>query len=245
MALDGCSGIRRIDADLRSRQLTIVHEGNADEIEAVLQPLNLGARVSDSGPTTESQADEPNALANVAEARTLRIVLAINAAMFVAELLGAFFADSSALLADSLDMFADAVVYGLALFGVHRARSTQLKAAHLSGILQLLLALGAFSEIVRRLIFGSEPEAGLMVLVSLAALAANITCMLLLARHRHGGAHMKASWIFTTNDVIANIGVIVAGVLVSAFNSGLPDLVIATVIAFVVLTGAIRILRMK
>ena len=84
-----------------------------------------------------------------------------------------------------------------------------------------------------------------MVLVSLAALAANITCMLLLARHRHGGAHMKASWIFTTNDVIANIGVIVAGVLVSAFNSGLPDLVIATVIAFVVLTGAIRILRMK
>ena len=131
MALDGCSGIRRIDADLRSRQLTIVHEGNADEIEALLQPLNLGARVSDSGPTTESQADEPNALANVAEARTLRIVLAINAAMFVAELLGAFFADSSALLADSLDMFADAVVYGLALFGVHRARSTQLKAAHL------------------------------------------------------------------------------------------------------------------
>jgi len=101
-------------------------------------------------------------------------------------------------------------------FGVHRARTTQLKAARLSGVLQLLLAAGA--------------------------LAASAISMWLLARHRGRGAHMEASWIFTTNDVIANLGVIVAAVLVRFLNSPLPDLVVATVIALVVLNGAIRIL---
>ena len=70
---------------------------------------------------------------NSDEARTLKIVLAINAAMFAGEAIGALLADSSALLADSLDMFADAAVYGIALFGVHRAHATQLKAARVSG----------------------------------------------------------------------------------------------------------------
>ena len=80
---------------------------------------------------------------------------------------------------------------------------------------QLLLALGAFAEVTRRLIFGSAPEAPLMAGVAFAALAANVTCMWLLARHRSGGAHMKASWIFTTNDVVANLGVIAAAADVS------------------------------
>lgn len=165
--------------------------------------------------------------------------------MFAGEAIGALIADSSALLADSLDMFADAAVYAIALFGVHRARATQLKAARLSGVLQLALALGALAEVVRRVVFGSEPGAPLMIVVGGAALIANVTCMWLLARHRHGGAHMKASWIFTTNDVIANLGVIAAAVLVRLFESAIPDLAVATVIAIVVSGGAIRILRLK
>ena len=96
---------------------------------------------------------------------------------------------------------------------------------------------------MRRLVFGSEPEAPLMVMVAGVALAANVTTMWLLARHRTGGAHMQASWIFTTNDVIANIGVIVAAGLVRLLDSAVPDLVVATGIALVVLNGAIRILR--
>ena len=84
-----------------------------------------------------------------------------------------------------------------------------------------------------------------MVGVALAALAANATSMWLLARHRGGGAHMKASWIFTTNDVIANLGVIVAAGLVQLLGSNVPDLVVATGIALIVLNGAIRILRLK
>jgi Co/Zn/Cd efflux system component len=84
-----------------------------------------------------------------------------------------------------------------------------------------------------------------MVIVTLAALAANVTSLQLLARHRTGGAHMKATWICTQTDVVANFGVVVAALLVYIFQSALPDLVVATVIAFVVLTGAIRILRLR
>ena len=151
--------------------------------------------------------------------------------MFVGEFIGAYLADSSALLADSLDMFADATVYGIALFGVYRSHSIQLKAARLTGVLQLALALGTFAEVARRLIFGSDPDVPSMVIVTLAALAANVTSLWLLARHRTGGAHMKATWICTQTDVIANFGVIAAAVMVYLFQSALPDLVIATVIA--------------
>lgn len=241
MTLDGRPEIRRIDADLATRELTIVHGGDAHQIAALLEPLNLGATVVES--TGASEIDDIPRPTRADEARTLKVVLAINATMFAGEAIGAFLADSSALLADSLDMFADAAVYGIALFGVHRARATQLRAARVSGVLQLLLALGALGEVMRRLVFGSEPEAPLMVMVAGVALAANVTTMWLLARHRTGGAHMQASWIFTTNDVIANIGVIVAAGLVRLLDSAVPDLVVATGIALVVLNGAIRILR--
>ena len=243
MALEGRPDIRNINADLAARQLTVVHEGQPDDVAAALAPLNLGARVLET--TEASELEEVPTPTRADEARTLKIVLAINATMFVGEIIGAILADSSALLADSLDMFADAAVYGIALFGVHRARATQLKAARMSGVLQLLLAVGALAEVVRRVLFGSEPEAPLMISVAAVALAANATSMWLLARHRGGGAHMKASWIFTTNDVIANLGVIAAAVLVRLLNSPVPDLVVATIIALVVLNGAVRILRLK
>jgi Co/Zn/Cd efflux system component len=243
MALEGRPGIVRLDADLTARQLHVIHEGDAESVAALVRPLNLGGEIIYSGEASE--LDEVPRPSGAEEARTLRIVLAINAGMFVAEFAGAFIADSSALLADSLDMFADAAVYGIALFGVHRARATQLKAARISGVLQLILAFGALAEVFRRVVFGSEPEAPMMVAVATAALVANAATMWLLARHRHGGAHMKASWIFTTNDVIANMGVIVAAVLVRLLGSPIPDLVVATGIALVVLSGAIRILRLK
>lgn len=242
MALDGRPGVRNVSADLGARRVTVVHEGPRDDIAGALARLSLGSRAFET--TAASELAEVATPTRAEEARTLKIVLVINAAMFLGEVIGALLADSSALLADSLDMFADAAVYGIALFGVHRARTAQLKAARISGVLQLLLAFGALAEVIRRVVFGSEPEAPLMVIVALGALTANVTCMWLLVRHRHGGAHMKASWIFTTNDVIANLGVIVAAVLVRSLSSPVPDLVVATVIAIVVLNGAIRILRL-
>lgn len=243
MALEGQDGVIRLDADLAARRLNVIHDGEPDRIAALVRPLNLGGEIVET--TEASELDELPAVSRAEEARTLKIVLAINAGMFVGESVGALLADSSALLADSLDMFADATVYGIALFGVHRARAAQLKAARISGVFQMVLALGALTEVIRRVIFGSDPEAPLMMIVAATAFVANVICMWLLARHRHGGVHMKASWIFTTNDVIANLGVIAAGVLVRLLQSAIPDLVVATVIAIVVFSGAIRILRLK
>lgn len=242
-ALEGREGIVNLLFDLPERRLTVVHRGSPDVVTAALAPLNLGAEMIATAALQESNGA---AIPTVkSEGRTLEIALAINGGMFVAEIIGAVVAQSSALLADSLDMFADAAVYGVAIFGVNRARTTQLKAARISGVLQLLLAFIALGEVVRRFLFGSEPEPLLIALVAVTALGANATTMWLLARHREGGAHMKASWIFTTTDVIANIGVIVSAGLVRLFHSNVPDLAVATLIALVVLNGAIRILRLR
>lgn len=179
-----------------------------------------------------------------AEAKTLRWLLAINAVMFVVEFGAGWLAQSTGLIADSLDMFADAAVYGLALYAVGHA-GRQLRAARLSGWLQLLLALGVLGEVLRRWLTGSAPEPLPMMGIALLALAANVACMGMLARHRDGGAHMRASWIFSTNDVLANLGVILAGALVAWSGSNVPDLVIGTLIGLLVLNGARRILGLK
>lgn len=184
------------------------------------------------------------AAAAKAEAKTLRWLLAINAAMFVVEIVAGWLAQSTGLIADSLDMFADATVYGLALYAVGHA-GRQLHAARLSGWLQLLLALGVLGEVLRRWLTGSAPEPLPMMGIALLALAANVACMVLLAKHREGGAHMRASWIFSTNDVLANLGVILAGALVAWSGSNVPDLVIGTLIGLLVLNGARRILGLK
>jgi Co/Zn/Cd efflux system component len=180
----------------------------------------------------------------VAERRVLRQLLAINAVMFVAELGFGIYAQSTGLLADSLDMLADAMVYGLSLYAVGRAVTQQKRAAHVSGGLQVALALGALAEVARRAVVGSEPVEVLMIGVAAIALVANLTCVALLARHRHGGVHLKASWIFSTNDALANLGVIVAGVLVLVTGSALPDLAVGAGVGVLVMMGGLRILRL-
>lgn len=247
LALDGTSQLTALEFDLGKRELRVFHSGPVERIKNKLESLGLGARLVTS---TESlvplavngqNTGQPSA---EEEAHTLKWLLAINAAMFVVEIITGWIAQSTGLIADSLDMFADAAVYGLALYAVGRHAGHQLKAARLSGWLQLLLALGAISEVLRRFVFGSEPEPPLMMGVALVALIANVSCLVLISGHRNGGAHMKASWIFSTNDVLANLGVIAAGALVAWTGSHTPDLVVGTLIALLVLNGARRILRL-
>ncbi|HQN14303.1 MAG TPA: cation transporter, partial [Quisquiliibacterium sp.] len=182
---------------------------------------------------------------DLAESKVLRTLLAINAAMFVVEIVVGLLAESTGLLADALDMFADAAVYGLSLYAVGRAAHLKVKAAHAAGWLQLALALGALIEVGRRFAFGSEPVSAAMMGAGALALVANVTCLVLIARHRDRGAHMTASYIFSANDVLANLGVIVAGALVAWTHSHVPDLVIGGIIGIVVLDGARRILALR
>lgn len=174
--------------------------------------------------------------------RVLITLLAINAAMFFLEVVTGILAESTGLIADSLDMLADAVVYGISLYAVGRATSARIRAASVSGYFQLALAVIVALDVSRRAVFGSDPEPAYMVLIGLIALAANLVCLNLITRHRDGGIHMRASWIFSRNDVIANVGVILGGSLVYLTGVRWPDLVVGMAIAYVVFRGALDII---
>ena len=242
-ALEGIAGVRGVECDVSAHRVRVVHEGEPAEIEARLVPLGFGATLVET--TDAGASDIPAPVDPVRERKTLTILLAINATMFVVGLVAAWLAHSTGLLADSLDMFADAAVFGLALYAVGRPSSWKLRAAHVSGWLQAALAVATLVEIVRRFVEGGEPEAPVMMIVASIAFVANASCLWLIPKHRDGGVHMKASAIFLANDVLANFGVIVAGVIVALTGSQYPDLVIGTLIAIVVLLGARRILRLR
>jgi len=180
---------------------------------------------------------------NRAERRVLVALLSINAAMFVIEFVLGWLGQSTGLIADSLDMLADASVYAVSLYAVGRAASTKRFAARLSGQLQIGLAGLVLLDVIRRSLVGSEPQGDWMMAVALVALIANVSCLWLIRKHRDGEVHMRAAWIFSANDVIANTGVILAGVLVTLTGSRWPDLVIGAIVAAVVLRGGIRILQ--
>ncbi|XXQ52976.1 cation transporter [Xenophilus aerolatus] len=245
MAFADASEINSLGFDLKARELTVVHTGSSEQVLARLVPLNLGARVLETTKGARVEAFTQDVEGDAAEARTLKLLLGINGAMFLLELVVGLIAQSTGLIADSLDMFADAAVYGLALYAVGRTAALKVKAAHVAGWLQVVLAVLALSEVLRRTLFGSEPQSALMMGMGLIALVANVACLVLIAKKRDRGAHMTASYIFSANDVIANAGVIAAGVLVAWTGSSYPDLVIGTIIALVVLNGARRILRLR
>lgn len=248
MALDSVEPKVTLEFDTPNRIVRIFHGDNADVIEERMHSVGLGATLEITSPVDSdaiAQAHEDAQQEAQKESGILKWLLAINGIMFVIEITIGWWAQSTGLIADSLDMFADAAVYGVALYAVGRSTRLKLRSAHFSGWLQLMLAFGALSEVVRRFMFGSEPASVLMMSMGLAALAANVLCLVLIAKSRNRGAHMKASWIFSANDVIANLGVILAGGLVAWTGSRYPDLVIGLIIGVVVLNGARRILQLK
>ena len=177
------------------------------------------------------------------ESRVLLILLGINAFMFVAEISFGIISQSTALIADSLDMLADATVYGIALYAVGRSILAKIKAAYMSGIFQILLGISVVVDIVRRLIWGSEPVSVLMISIGIIALIANTICLILISKHKDGEVHMRASWIFSRNDVIANLGIIIGGFLVYLLDSRWPDLIIGLAITLIVIRGGINIVK--
>lgn len=171
------------------------------------------------------------------QSRLLWVLLVINGVMFAVEFGIGLLAESAGLIADSLDMLADATVYAISLYAAGKSASHKITAATMSGIFQVVLGLSLMVEIGRRFYIGSDPDPLLMVGIGMLALIANIFCLTLISKHRDGEIHMRASWIFSKNDVIANSGVILAGGLVQILNSRWPDLLIGIVIVLVVIRG--------
>ncbi len=247
MALTGVENIQSLSFDLSGRTLEIIHHGETGPITSKLENLGLGASLqkTEDASAESVRAAESSKANESEESGTLWILLAINALMFLVEMTMGLIAQSAGLIADSLDMLADAAVYGLALYAVGHGIKMQVRAAHVAGILQLILAAGVLVEVGRRFLFGSDPQSLMMMAVASVALIANISCLLLIAKHREGGAHMKASWIFSANDVVINLGVILAGLLVAWTGSNYPDLIIGGIVGGIVLMGAKRILALK
>lgn len=241
MALEPVPEVRALAFNLSERTLEVWHDGPVEPVMQKLAALDLGAHIRSTRPDASAPARTGDA---GTEARLLKIVLAINAGMFVFEILLGVIAQSTGLIADSLDMFADAAVYGMSLYVVGKSASAQNRTARISGWLQIILALSALSEVARRFFFGSEPQSLLIVMVSFVALLANIVCLKILQPHQEKGNHLKASVIFSTNDVLANIGVLIGGILVHLLSSRIPDLVMGILIAAYVLRGGMKILKL-
>ena len=161
-------------------------------------------------------------------------------------MLTGFIANSMGLVADSLDMLADSIVYGMSLFAVGGAVSRKKNVARAPGYFQLVLAVLGFAEVIRRFVgYGEIPDFHLMVIISLLALAGNTICLYLLQKSKSQEAHIRASMIFTSMDVIVNMGVIVAAVIVYLTSSMFPDLLVGSIVFVLVGRGSYRILQLS
>ena len=234
MTLSGLP-IQLLKFDLQNRLLTVHHTTQPNTVLEKLIPLGYGAEIQ-SNTLLEIDNVEVNGSKeqNAIERNTLLWLLGLNGAMFFVEIIAGWVANSAGLLADALDMFADASVYVVALYAVGKAAEYKLKSARLAGYVELLLAFGAIGRVCYQIYYNAQPEADTMIWISVLALVANVTCLYLISKRRNDGAHMKASYIFSANDVIANIGVIVAGVLVAWTASPFPDWVIGLLIGLLV-----------
>jgi len=173
----------------------------------------------------------------------LIIVLAINATMFVLEMLAGILARSSALMADSVDMFGDASVYLLSLYALDRGLRWRAGAAMAKGGIIFVFSIWIIVEVIRRLLEGGVPSSQAMGLVGLAALAANVTCLMLLWRFRDQDVNMSSTFECSRNDVIANVGVLVAAAAVWMTGAAWPDLVVGVLIATVFLRSSWSVTR--
>jgi len=254
MKLDGNSDIEYLEFDISNRQLTVFHHGNVENIQHAIHDLNLGdtllstETIDSLDPNNNFQTDIDSSHKKDAEQRKLLwIVLVINFAFFIIEMSTGLISRSMGLVADSLDMLADSFVYGISLFAVGGTVVKKKRIARIAGYFQITLAILGFLEVLRRFFGnGQLPDFSTMIGISILALIANSICLYLLQKSKSKEeAHMKASMIFTSNDVIINLGVIVAGVLVNWLHSSTPDLIIGSIVFALVIQGAFRILKLS
>lgn len=173
---------------------------------------------------------------------TLRKVLAINLAQSLGGGVVGIVGSSTALLGAALDNLADASVYGLSLYAVGKPQYYKALAARVSGWLLIALSTALLIEILRRFLGDAEPLGPAMMVVAAVNAGLNLICLKLLRKHRGQGVHFDASWIFTSNDMLINLGIVLSGTLVMFTGSSIPDLVIGLLTVTVAYKGSSGIL---
>ena len=177
------------------------------------------------------------------QAKVLWIVLIINSVMFFVEFFLGWFSNSTALIGDSLDMLGDALAYGSSIYVVNKSLSHKIKASQFKAYLMAFLGLIVFSRAIYRFIYQVVPEFEIMAYVGTVALIANAICLWLLTQHKNDDINFNSVWICSRNDIIANIGILLAATLVFFLNSSWPDLIIGLVITLLFLKSATGILK--
>ncbi len=242
MKLQSLHNIKKLEFDLQGRVVCVYHEEDVDPITQSLASLQLNSSLLKTEEAPISVVIQNDA----AQRKLLKTVFFINFVFFLIEVIAGFIAHSMGLIADSLDMLADAIVYGLSLYAVGRVMAAKKRTAKIGGYFQLALAIFGLLEVIRRFLgFGETPVFETMILISVFALIGNSVSSLLLQRSENKEVHIKASLIFTSNDVLANVGVIFAGILVYFTHSRYPDLIVGLLIFLVVARGAYKIMQLS
>jgi Co/Zn/Cd efflux system component len=241
MKLESYEQIKYLDFDIPNRKLEVYHREGIEVIHSSISELKLGDKFIGS-----EEAEVPVMENETKQKNILWWVLGINFGFFLVEMITGWISSSMGLIADSLDMLADSIVYALSLFAVGGAVSRKMEVAKFSGYFQMLLATLGFTEVLRRFFMSSEtPLFQWMIIISSLALAGNLISLWLINKAKSNEVHMQASAIFTSNDIIVNGGVILAGVLVYFLGSKWPDLIIGAIVFTFVMRGAIKILKLS
>lgn len=245
MKLAGKTSVHQLKIDLTEQIVEIFHDDEEQQIVSWLDELDLGSQLLSSQKVSAVSVVEDSANSHL-EKRILCLILGINFLFFCLEMAYGYLADTMSLVADGMDMLADSLVYGLALVAVGRHQSFKQKITSLAAYFQLILAFGGLIQVLLRFIhLDYLPDVKQMVLISSLALLGNGLCLWLLNQQSSSEIHMKASQIFTSNDILINLGVILTGILVYFTQSPLPDLLVGIAIFIMVTRGGIRILRLS
>jgi Co/Zn/Cd efflux system component len=179
---------------------------------------------------------------NERQRSTLKWVLAINAVMFLVIVAAALYADSTALLSDSLDNLGDAITYALSLYAIALGSRAKARVALFKGLLILAAALAVAGQIAWKLAHPALPIFEAMGIFSLLGLAANGICFYLLWRHRHEDINMSSVWECSRNDIASNISVFAAALGVWLTGAAWPDLLVAAALVVLLLRSALRVI---
>lgn len=190
----------------------------------------------------EDKSCEITALVNK-HRKVLQVVLTINAAMFLVEGVAGVLAHSTSLMADALDMFGDALVYGLSIYVITESARKQAKASMVKGVFMLFFAAIVVGEAAYKVLYPALPDASTIGVIGSIALLANLVCFLMLFTHREDSLNMSSTWLCSRNDLIANVMVLFAGYLTYLLASRWPDIIIGVLIAGLFLKSAIEIIQ--
>jgi len=240
-------GVEEARVSIASSMMTLKVDDAARRTSAVEATVTeLGYHLDREGSSPTADEDElPKDLSHITPAyrRALWIVVLINVGYGLVEIVAGFVARSQALKADALDFMGDGLITFLGLLAIGWSLVWRARSALIQGLFLAALGVGVLLNTAYRVLVLNQPEAELMGAFGLIALVANVAAALVLIPHRAGDANVRAVWLFSRNDALGNVAVVIAAGLVFWTKTAWPDLVVAVIISGLFLQSAWSIIR--